>query len=165
MDLYDAMKKRRSVRKFRAEAVSRETLEKLVAAAILAPSGCNAQGWVFVVVDDPSARRKIAAACKWGRFIGDAAACVAVFCDKTTLCLVEDCAAATENLMLAAVAEGLGTCWVNSHKLPHAPAIERLLGCPESHELAVLIAVGVPEEIPASPEKKPLGAVLRWNKF
>lgn len=165
MNLYDAMKKRRSVRKFKPEPVSRETLAKLVEAAMLAPSGCNAQGWVFVVVDDPAMKAKVAEACKWGRFIGQAAACVAIFCDKTSICLVEDCAAATENLMLAAVAEGLGTCWVNSHKLPHAPVIEKLLGCPASHELAVLVAVGVPDGEPQKPDKKGIEEVLRWNRF
>ncbi len=165
MNLYDAMRKRRSVRKFKPEPVSRETLAKLVEAATLAPSGCNAQGWVFVVVDDPKMKAKVAQECKWGRFIGEAAACVAVFCDKSSICLIEDCSAATENMILAAVAEGLGTCWVNSHGLPHAPAIEKLLGCPASHELAVLLAVGVPDGEPQKPQKKALEEVLRWNRF
>lgn len=165
MNLYDAMKKRRSVRRFTLDAVPRRKLEKLVSAAMLAPSGCNAQGWVFVVVDDRAVKQKVAEVCKWGRFIGEAAACIAIFCDKSSICLVEDCAAATENLMLAAVAEGLGTCWVNSHGLEHAPVIERLLGCPESHELAVLLAVGVPEGVTLAPEKKGIEEVLRWNRF
>lgn len=165
MHLYQAMKKRRSVRRFTLDAVPRRKLEKLVEAAILAPSGCNTQGWVFVVVDDPKTKGMIADVCKWGRFIKEAAACVAIFCDKSAPCVVEDCSAATENLMLAAVAEGLGTCWVNSHGLPHAADIERLLRCPESHELVVLAAVGVPEGETPAPDKKGIEEVLRWNRF
>ncbi len=165
MDLYALMARRRSVRRYKKEPVPRETLERLVDAATKAPSGCNQQGWVFVVADDPAVKAQIAKLARYGRFIADAGACIAIFCGKETLCLVEDCAAAAQNIMLAAVAEGLGTCWVNSHGLPHSAGVEKLLGCPPTHELAVLLAVGVPEEIPASPHKKPLEEVLRWNRF
>lgn len=163
--MYELMAKRRSVRRYKKERVPRETLAKLVDAGIKAPTGCNQQGWVFVAVDDPEIKAEVAKLTRYGRFIADAGACIAIFCDRNTLCLVEDCAAATQNIMLAAVAEGLGTCWVNSHGLPHAAGVEKLLGCPPSHKLVVLMAVGVPEEIPASPEKKPLADVLRWNRF
>lgn len=165
MTLRDAMENRRSVRRYRPDAVPRETLERLVSAAILAPSGCNAQGWVFVVVDDPETKGRVAAATQYGRFIADAGACVAVFCDRRSPCAVEDCAAATENMMLAAVEEGLGTCWVHSHGVGHATAVEKLLDCPPTHELMVLMAVGVPEGTPVKPVKKALGEVLRWNGF
>jgi nitroreductase len=165
MKLYEAMNKRRSVRKFKNDSIPKESLEKIVAAAMSAPSGNNTQGWVFVVVDDCDLKRKISNATQWGRHIADAGACVAIFCDRNAICLVEDCAAATENLMLAAVAEGLGTCWVNSHHMEHTAEVERLLSCPYTHELVVLVAVGVPAGETPVPKKKALEDVIRWNGF
>lgn len=165
MELYGLMGKRRSVRKYSKDPVPRETLQKLIDAGIKAPTGCNHQGWVFVAVDDAAVKAKVAKLARYGRFIADAGACIAIFCDREAPCVVEDCSAATENIMLAAVNEGLGTCWIHSHGQSHAAAVEKLLGCPATHELVVLMAVGVPEEVPASPEKKSLTEVLRWNRF
>lgn len=165
MKLYEAMNMRRSVRRFKTDPVPRDTLEKIVAAAMSAPTGNNAQGWMFVVVDDCETKRKIAAATQWGKYIAEAGACVAIFCDRNAPCVVEDCSAATENLMLAAVAEGLGTCWVNSYHIEHAPAVEKLLECPYTHELVVLVAVGVPAGETPVPKKKSLEECLRWNGF
>jgi nitroreductase len=165
MDIFDAIAKRRSVRKYKGGAIPRATLEKLIQAGAMAPSGCNQQGWVFVAVDDPAIREQIAKMAGNGRFIAQAGACIAIFCDRQSLCIVEDCSAATENIMLAATAEGLGTCWVNSHGLGHAAGVEKLLGCPPTHELVVLMAVGVPDGKTPAPQKKALSEVLRWNQF
>jgi nitroreductase len=165
MDIYEAMAKRRSVRKYRKDAVPREVLEKLVKAGAMAPTGGNQQGWVFVVADDPAIKAKIAHIAKYGRYIADAGACIAVFCNRQTMCLLEDCSAAVENIMLAATAEGLGSCWVGSYKNDNAEPVGKLLGCPASHELAALVAVGVPEGETPVPVKKNLNEVMRWNKF
>lgn len=165
MNLFDIMEKRRSVRRYWPDPVPRAKLEKLIEAAMLAPTGFNKQGWVFVAVDDPATKKQVADACKWGGFIAQAGACIAIFYDKSSSLLVEDSAAAAENIILAAVAEGLGTCWVNSHHLEHAAEIERLLGCPQTHELTVLLAVGVPDGKTDKPSKKFIAEVLRWNKF
>lgn len=166
MDIYEAIARRRSVRKYKkGEALPRETLERLVDAGAKAPSGGNQQGWVFVAVDDPAVKAEIAEYAKYGRHIGDAGACIAIFCNRQALCIVEDCSAAAENIMLAAAAEGLGTCWVNSYHIGHAKEVERLLGCPPTHELVVLLAVGVPAGETPAPGKKRLEEVLRWNKF
>jgi nitroreductase len=165
MKLYEAMNSRRSVRKYKPDPVPRDTLEKIIAAAMSAPSGNNEQGWIFVAVDDRAMKGKIAEAAQWGRFIEEAGACVAIFCDRNAPCEVEDCSAATENLLLAAVAEGLGACWVNSYREEHAPAVEELLNCPYTHELVVLVAVGAPAGETPVPKKKTLEECLRWNGF
>jgi nitroreductase len=165
MDIYEAIEKRRSVRKYRKDAVPREALERLIKAGAAAPTGGNQQGWVFVVIDDEAVKAKVARIAKYGRYIADAGACVAVFCDKKAMCALEDCSAAVENILLAAVAEGLGACWVGSYQNENAEPVGKLLGCPASHELMALVAVGVPEGETPLPNKKKLYDVLRWNKF
>lgn len=165
MDIYEAIEKRRSVRKYRKDPIPRGVLERLVRAGALAPTGGNQQGWVFVAVDDPDVKAKVAHIAKYGRYIADAGACVAVFCDRQAMCLLEDCSAAVENIMLAATAEGLGSCWVGSFRNDNSEPVGKLLGCPPSHELAALVAVGVPDGDAPMPNKKKLGEVLRWNGF
>jgi len=135
----------------------------------MAPSGYNHQPYVFVVVTDPQIRAKIAKAAVYGKFISDAGACVAVFCKKDEETMTEDACAATENIIIAAQAYGLGTCWVNakandSYNKTLPGDIKNLLGCPADYELMTLIAVGYPDEVKKTP-KKPFNEVLRWNKF
>lgn len=165
MYIYEAIENRRSVRKYRKDCVLRETLERIVKAGTAAPTGGNQQGWVFVVVDDPAIKAKIADIAKYGRYIADAGACIAVFCDRQAMCVVEDCSAAVENMLLAATAEGLGSCWVAAYQNSNSEPVGRLLGCPASHELVALVAVGVPDGEPPKPNKKRLDEVLRWNGF
>lgn len=165
MELYDVIGQRHSQRSYLNKPVDREILSRIVDCARLAPSGVNRQEWKFIVVDDPALKGKIAQAAAYGKFIADAGACIAVFYSADAVCPLEDCCAATENMILAATAENLGTCWIGSHKTPHSPAIKALLGVPEKWELATLLAVGY-VKAPAVPrQKKTLDEVLSWNGF
>ncbi len=165
MTVYEAAEARRSVRKYRGTPIPRPTLQKIVECGPKAPSGMNDQGWVFVIVDDITMKNAVAAASPYGGHIADAGACVAIFCRKDVCTPVEDCCAAAENIILAATAEGLGTCWINSYRKENAKVIQSLLGCPDTHELVVLMALGVPAEVPPSPNKKPMEEVIHWNEF
>jgi nitroreductase len=164
MDAIEAIKARVSVRKYDPRPIPREILEDIVDCARLAPTGRNEQAWFFVVVTAPELRAELAAMCRYGRFIADAGACVCVFMHKEALCEVEDACAATENMIIAARAYGLGTCWVNSHRKAHSPAIESRLGCPEGYELVTMFSLGYPAEETRRP-KKTLDEVLRWETF
>lgn len=164
MDAITAIKSRTSVRKYEQRPVPREILEDIADCGRLAPTGRNEQAWVFVFVTEQELRTKIAELARYGRFIADAAACVCVFCRKDALCEVEDASAATENMMIAAVAHGLGTCWVNSHRKSHSAAIEQLLGCPEGYELVTMFSLGYSAD-DSRRAKKALPEILRWETF
>ncbi len=163
-ELLQVIKKRRSIRKYEDREIPKEILEDLVDCGRLAPTGYNAQPWVFVVVTDKELKAQIAQLATYGRFIKEAGACIAVFCRKDAITPLEDACAATENIIIAACAYGLGTCWVNSYRKAHSKAVEALLGCPQDMELATLLAVGYPAEHPTRP-KKALSEVLRWERF
>jgi nitroreductase len=164
MDVLEAIKSRVSVRKYKNIPIKKEVLSEIVDCARLAPSGYNHQSWVFVVVTDPSIKGSISQAAEWGRFIKDAGACIAVFCKKGEETMVEDACAATENIIIAARAFDLGTCWVNSYKKSHSENVKSILKCPPEYELITLLAVGYYDK-QKSPPKKPLEEVIRWDGF
>lgn len=164
MDTIQAIKSRVSIRKYKTIPVPIEMLKDIADCGRLAPSGYNHQPWVFVVVTDQNLRYQISQTARYGMFIKDAGACIAVFCNKVGETILEDACTSTENMIIAAQSYGLGTCWVNSHKKPHSEEIKKILACPPEYELMTLIAVGYPDEEKKTP-KKLLDEVLRWNKF
>ncbi len=164
MDTMDAIMKRRSVRSFTATPVPANVIERIVDAGRLAPTARNVQPWEFVVVTKPDARRGLARLATTGPFIADAPVCVAVFCKDTKYWLEDGCAA-TENIIIAARAHGLGHCWVAGEKKPYAAAVSELLGVPEGYRLISLIAIGYPKEEPLPALKRPLKELLHWEKF
>jgi nitroreductase len=165
MDLFEAIQKRRSVRAFQSKPIAREELEKIIDAGRCAPTARNEQPWEFVVVTDMYARQRIAELTTFGKFIADAAACVAVFCRASTPYYLEDGAAATENLLLAATALGIGSCWVAGDRKPYAPDIAAALGVPGTHKLVALVALGYQgDETPRKP-RRPLKEVIHWENW
>lgn len=163
MDAIEALKTRRCVRAYTAEPIPRETIEDLVDCGRLAASAINIQPLEFVAVTEPRLLRQIAEATDHGRFIAGAAACIVVL-SKETKYFLEDGSAATENILLAARAHGLGACWVAGDKKFYAADICRLVGAPEGFRLISLIPVGRPAEQPQK-EKRPLSEVLHWQRF
>ena len=129
MDAIEVLKTRRSVRAYKREPVPKKVIEDIVDCGRLAPTAVNIQPWEFVVVTDPQALRRIAKATDYGGFIADAPVCVVVMCRDTKYYL-EDGSAATENILLAARAHGLGSCWVAGDKKPYAAEICRLVELP-----------------------------------
>ena len=164
MDAIEALKTRRSVRKYKTDAVDKKVIEDLIDCGRLAATGINIQPREFVVVTDAAKRKELSGITDHGKFIADAPVCVVVLAKSTEKYFLEDCSAATQNIMVAARAHGLGSCWVAGDKKPYVADILKAVGAPKSFRLASLIAIGVPEEIP-SPAKRPLDEVLHWEEF
>lgn len=166
MDLIELIKKRRSVREFSDKPISREDLAKIVDAARYAPTARNVQPWEFLIVVEKEVLKKIAAITEHGKFIANGAACILVFSQDTKYFL-EDCSAATQNLMLAAAAQGIGSCWVAGDKKPYAGEFNLLLGVPGALKLVSIIALGYPnnDRIPPEVKKRSLAELLHWEKF
>lgn len=164
MDAIEALKTRRSVRIYEGKAVPRDMIEEIIDTARLAPTANNIQPWDFVVVTEPATRGKIAELTDYGKFIAQAGACVAVFA-KGVKHYLEDGSAATENILVAAHALGLGTCWVAGYKKDYGRPVAKLLGVPEGHELVALISLGYPAKKPEAHGKRALSDVLHWEHF
>jgi nitroreductase len=164
MDAIEALKGRRSIRAYQDKAVPKEVIEQIVDTARLAPTANNLQPWEFIVVTEPATRRQIAGLAAYGPFIAQAGACIAVF-SKEVKHDVEDCSAATENILVAAHALGLGTCWVAGCDKEYAGPIAELLGVPAGYRLISLIALGYPAQHSEVHGKRELPDVLHWEKF
>jgi nitroreductase len=161
MDALEAIRRRRSIRRYTREAVSKADLEKIVDAGRCAATGSNLQPWDFVVVTDRQVIEQFKGAGAW---ITQAPAVIAVVMDPSSRWWVEDGAAAIENMLLASVALGYGATWVEGDALPLETSFKALLGVPPAKRLMTLIPIGVPAETPA-PHKKPLEQVLHWEKY
>lgn len=163
-DALQVLRERRTVRVYdESKPVSREILETIVDCGRLACTARNEQPWEFVVITDPATRTRIASLAQNGKHIANAAACIAVFCGDTRY-YVEDGSAATQNILNAAWALGLGGCWVAGDKKDYAGEIRDLLGAPADKKLVSLIALGHPAAFPA-PQKRALKDVLHWERY
>jgi nitroreductase len=161
MDTLEAIRKRRSVRRYTDEAIPRADLEAIVDAGRLAATGSNRQPWEFVVVTKRITLEQFKPAGAW---IAKASAVIVVVMDPASRWWIEDGAAAIENMLLASTALGYGACWVEGDALPLETQFKTLLGVPSDKRIMALIPVGVPAEAP-SIEKKSLDLVLHWEKY
>lgn len=161
MDALEAIRKRRSVRKYTGDPIPRADLETIVDAGRLAATGGNRQGWDFVVVTERETIDALKVAAAW---MEKAGAILAVVMDPSSRWWVEDGSAAIENMLIASTALGYGSCWLEGWTLPHEEAFKDLLGVPEEKRLLTLIPIGVPVAWPTR-EKKPLDEVIHWERY
>ena len=157
MDFWQVLEDRYSVRSFDpTEDVSPEVVERLLQAAIRAPSAGNRQPWHFYVVRDPGLQQGLAAAAYGQEFVARAPVVILVCADaeqsaeryrqrgRELYCL-QDTAAAAEHILLAAVASGLGGCWVGAFDERRAA---RVLDLPPQHRPIAMLPIGRPADKP-----------------
>ncbi len=166
MDIIKIIKTRRSIREYQDKPVPKDILEKIVDAGRFAATARNVQPWEFVIITEQSTLKKLAALAENGRFLSQAKACIAVFSIDTKYYLEDGCAA-TENILLAATAFDIGSCWVAGDKKPYCPEVIKLLNAPPEFKLVSLIALGYPktEDTFKTVDKKPLKEIIHWDKF
>jgi nitroreductase len=148
------IKSRHSVRKFKSDPVDDLIIADALECAAHAPTAINIQPWLFGIIKNKDTLSKIAAFTDHGRFISASPLCFAVFGEKKQIFYLEDCCAATENLILALQAYGISSCWVAGDKKPYCEDIRRLLKVPEGYTLVSLVAAGCPAEITIAPKKE-----------
>ena len=161
MDALEAIRKRRSVRRYSGDPIPREHLLQIVDAGRLAASGNNRQPWEFVVVTDRALIDQLKVASQW---MDKAAAIIAVGMDPTSRWWLEDGSAAVQNMLVAATALGYGSCWLEGYTLQREEEFKTLLGVPPDKRLLTLVPLGVPVEWPVK-EKKPLASVVFWERY
>lgn len=164
METFEAIHKRASVREYQTKPIEKTLLERLVDAARRAPSARAVEPWEFVVVTNKTTLEELGQIAETGPFIKDAACCIAVYC-KDTKYYLEDGAAATENILIAATSLGLGACWVAGDKKPYANQVSKLLGAAQGLKLVSLISLGWPKIAPEQVKNRKLKDVIHWDKF
>ena len=150
-----------SVREFTGEKISEAQVDTLLRAAMAAPSAINKQPWAFIVVDDDALIAKLGEALPYSRCSNHPAVAI-IPCGDLSKAIegdmgafwINDVSAATENLLLAAHAMGLGAVWTGLHPdMNRAKMVQELLGLPEHIIPLCVVPVGVPAEQPAVKDK------------
>lgn len=157
MSVYEIIRKRRSVRRFLPKPISRSILEKIVDAGRLSPSGANKQPLEFVVVDSPALLPVVFAQTKWAAYLPPdigfppqgqrptAYIVVLVNFLKSNSSSEHDAGAAIENMILTALEDGVGSCWIGSLDRVE---LKRILQIPDHCEIDSVLALGYPNEKP-----------------
>jgi len=164
METVNSINTRVSVREYQFRPIEKEILIKLIDAGRRAPSARAVEPWNFVIVQNRKTLAEISRLADSGRFIKNAAVCIAVFC-KDTKYYLEDGCAATENILIAASDFGLGACWVAADKKPYVNDVRQLLGAPGEFRLVSLISLGWPKNQPRQEKKRLLEEVIHWERF
>lgn len=189
MDFFEVIKKRRSIRKYKPDAVKRQDIDTILDAANWAPSGMNLQQWEFIIVpkekikvlgnnykaivgeftkdwDEPTDTKL--ERLKFSASFGDAPYIIVVLTDKSDepnyqKAHLESASAAMENMLLAATALSLGTCWMTG-PLRDESYMRQLLEIPDNKEIVAVTPLGYPAIIP-QPTKRvdpDLKSKVRW---
>ena len=155
----EAIFTRRSIRRFTNEPVTQEQITGLLQAAMTAPSAGNQQPWEFIVVRERAPLVEITTFHQYSQMLKEAPAAIIVCADikRSKYAVdywIQDCAAATQNILLAAVSAGLGTCWLGIHpQQERVEGVRRIFGIPESIVPFAVVAVGYPAKMPRRPSQ------------
>ena len=150
-DAIDFITRRRSIRRYQTDVVEEEKIRLLLEAAMAAPSADNMRPWHFVVVRDAKLRSELSRVHRWAKMAADAPVVFVVLGDATVSpdSWIEDCSAATENLLLAAANIGLGAVWVGLRGA-YEQRVRELVEAPTHMRVLCMVPVGYPaEEKPA----------------
>lgn len=178
MDVLEAIYRRRAIRSFTGEAVDKDLVESFIDAAIQAPNAMDRQRWAFVIVRDRALMRRISDEAKRLTLssIGSnpdfkqfkellSSPDLNIFYDAPVLIIIcateddrfveQDCCLAAQNLMLAAFAKGLGTCWIGfAEAWLNQPEAKKVLGLPAAFSPIAPIVLGYPQGRPEAPERR-----------
>jgi nitroreductase len=169
MELKDAIKNRASIREYENKPVPEDKLFNVLEAARLAPSGANRQYWKFVVVRDSQKRQELAKASGGQPHVAQAPVVIAAVStgpDGLMRCGVPgyavDIAIAIDHMTLAAVDEGLGTCWIGAFS---QEAAREILGIPAKYIIVSLLTLGFPKQPGRPKNRKSLAEIVCYDSF
>lgn len=170
MDLFETIRKRRSIRKFKPEALPADHLKKILDAGRLAPSGGNRQPWYFIIVREYETKKNLSIVANDQRFIADADTVIVAIGDpitsarklpyklsSTRIAFKQDPMIAVEHMVLAATALGYGTCWIGAF---NENQVKKILKIPENLAVIALLPIGVADEAPQASPRKPFREIF-----
>jgi nitroreductase len=163
MELLEGLQTRRSIRTYTDQPITREQLREIIRLGTMAPSGMNNQPWRFVTIQNKETLQKLAQLTKYSHIVEKAAACIAVFVDRTAMYHeVKDhqsMGACIQNLLLAGHGMGLGGVWLGEI-LKSAKEVRELCGLSNDMELMAIVALGHPAGKGGRADRRPVEEVL-----
>jgi nitroreductase len=169
MELKDVIIRRKSIRSYEDKPVPEDKLNAVLEAARMAPSGANRQPWKFVVVRDSDKRKQLSAASGGQGQVAEAPvviAAVGTMPENMMACDVPgypvDLSIAIDHMTLAAVDEGLGTCWIGAFNQDKA---RDTLGIPENCKIVALLTLGFPKDPGRPKDRKPIEEIVCYDTY
>ena len=175
LEFYEVIRTRRSVRSYKPDPIPDDVLQRVLEAARIAPSGSNRQPWRFIIVRDEETKKKLVPACHNQSWIAEAPIIVVACAQELAynrggymgkLSGIMDVTIAFTHLILAARAEGLGTCWIGAFDNEQ---VKEVLGVPSGWNVAALTPLGYPAEGESAFRepvgRKPLDEIISTDKF
>lgn len=162
MEVLEAIKNRVSIRKYKKDSIEKEKLEKLLQAAILAPTAANKQRFKYVIVDHNEIKARLAVACNGQAFVSTASHVIAGVVDQDWKWNQVDLAITFEHIVLEATELGLGTCWIGAFK---EDEVKSVLNIPADKKVVALLTIGYPDESPDHTPRKKLEELISYNKY
>ncbi len=171
MDFYDVVKQRTSIRSYKPDPIPDDVLGRILEAGRLAPSAKNYQPWKFIVVRDQAIRQALVPACKNQASVGQAPVVICACCvvDQVWKGMggywsaeAVDITIALEHMILAAAAEGLGTCWIGAFL---EAEVKKVLAIPDGIKPIALTPLGYPATEAKPRSRKPLSEIVCDDKY
>jgi nitroreductase len=173
MNVFEAIKERRSIRSFKEQDVKEEDIEMLIEAARWAPSAGNIQPWEFIIVRRHELKKELAEAAFGQAFVEEAPIVIVVCADENrsfqgysvrgkTLYCIQDTAAAIQNIHLTAHSLGLGTCWIGAFSEEETA---KILKVPNGVRPVAIVPIGYPAESPAPRNRRPINQIIHYEAF
>ena len=166
MDTIKTIRERRSIRKYKSDPVEEEMLHTILQAGRWAPSASNKQPWHFIVIRDKDMRERLADIHDYGRFMRESPVVIVVLGDpkKHPRYHLADPHQAVQNMLLAAQAQGLATCWAGVRDTDLEPKFREALDVPDDMRVVCSIALGHADQERTS-TRVPLDEIVSWEKY
>lgn len=168
MNLTDCINERKSIRKYREEAVKKQDLDSILEAGIMAPTSRNLQEMKFIVVDDKQLNLELRSACHDQNMVGEAPITL-VICGTSNremtigqMTAPINCSIALSFMMLKATELGLATCWLG---WVDAPEVKRILNIPQEYEVIAVTPLGYANEEGSPRSRKSYDEMVHFNRF
>jgi len=171
MDIYEAIKARKSIRSYKSQNVEEEKLNRILEAGRMAPSAKNSQAWKFIVTGDADVKQSLVEACQGQKFIVKADKIITVCVDENGTfqkqgnymnAFAVDGAIALQHMILAATAEGLGTCWIGAF---YEDKVKEVLEIPDFYRVVGLTPLGYPAGSGKNRVRKLLSEIVFQEKW
>ena len=169
MEFTEVIKKRESIRDYEYRAISEDKLHNVLEAARLAPSASNRQRWKFIVVREDERRRELSRATGAQTHVANAPVVIAAVTTMPEYVMRSgvpahpiDLAIAVDHMTLAAVDQGLGTCWIGGF---HQEEVKNILEVPENYRVVVMLTLGFPKTTGKVKVRKPIEEIICYETF
>jgi nitroreductase len=173
VDFKKVLRKRKSIRKFKEDPISIDTLKEIIEDGVLSPSAGNRQPWEFIIVTKRSIIQNLAEAALNQSCVSGAPAVIIVVANPaasalrygargSNLYVFQDTAAAVQTMLFSITNRGLGAVWVGAFQ---EDEVSKVVSLPENYRPVAMIPLGVPAIDPPRTSRRPLDEVIHFNKW